>query len=152
MAKVPNIVSEIDPEDTPQAKAKAAARKAAKAAAIAETYVSAGKSRTKDVVTPPDSDQMEDLKLRELLQAVADAGDFKKPQAKPVIEATLVALGEALAAGRDLNLAGLGKVKVKRSKVANGRRVSELRIRQDITPGSKTKSATDRVAEGDEDS
>lgn len=151
MVRSPTFPSDIDPEDTPQARAKAAARKAAKAAAIAETYSQGARAAVAEVVASPDPKSGDDLKLRELVQAVAEAGDFKKPQTKAVIEATLNVLGEALAAGRDINLPGLGKAKVKRSKLANGRRVSELRLRQDLPSPSAHDPRTDRVAEDDEE-
>ena len=71
-----------------------------------------------------------DLKRQELIAQVVARSEVKKKFAKPVLEAALAVIGEALAEGRDLNLAPMGKVKINRTKqVANGR-VMVTRIRQ----------------------
>lgn len=135
--------------ETPQAKAKAAARKAAQAAAIAETYTAGGGITPAETVEAAPS-ELEELKMRELVQAAVEAADLKKPAAKAAIETALGVMGKALADGRDVNLPGLGKVKIKRSKVTNGRRVSELRLRQNIEVADSDDDGDERVAEDNE--
>lgn len=149
MANSPTSDTEAD-DDTPQAKAKAAARKAARAAAIAETYTAGGGITPADPVGDVSPRVVDDLKMRELVDAAVEAGDLKKPAAKAAIESALKVLGAALADGRDVNLPGLGKVKIKRSKVTNGRRVLELRLRQNADDHILKGPGTDGVAEDDE--
>ena len=162
MAKTPSDLAETD--DTPEAKAKAAARKAARAAAIAETYANAGDKagksasalkpeRVKPIAEPAPksapvlSTEPDALKLRDLLNDALEGRGLKRSEAKQAIEAALTVLGAALADGRPVNLPGLGKLTMKRSKVVKGRRVSELRLRQKLEePG-----ATERVADSDEE-
>jgi hypothetical protein len=56
------------------------------------------------------------LKLKDLIDSVAAATGGKKPDVKKVVEATLAALGEALAAGKALAVPPLGKVRVVKNK------------------------------------
>lgn len=56
------------------------------------------------------------LKLKELVDLVAVSTGSRKPEVKPVIEATLTALGEALATGRSLAVPPLGKLRVVKTK------------------------------------
>jgi hypothetical protein len=160
MAKKPTDMADAGAAETPEAKAKAAARKAARAAAIAEAYAGSGgkSSLAPERVTPiadpaPEnppvlSTEPDALKLRDLLNDALEGRDLKRSDAKQAIEAALTVLGAALADGRPVNLPGLGKLSMKRSKVVNGRRVSELRLRQKLAEPA----GTERVAADDEDS
>lgn len=56
------------------------------------------------------------LKLKELVDAVAAATGGKKPEVKPLVEATLAALGKALATGRAVAAPPLGKIRVVKTK------------------------------------
>ncbi|QOL83128.1 hypothetical protein F3W81_06900 [Pseudooceanicola spongiae] len=80
-----------------------------------------------DAATPSESPE---LNKKDLIAQVVQRSGVKKKFAKPVIEALLVVLGDAIAEGRELNLQPLGKVKVTNTKsVANGK-VMNTRIRQ----------------------
>ncbi len=70
------------------------------------------------------------LRKKELIERVVARSGIKKKDAKPVIEAMLAVLGEALASGEDLNLQPLGKVMVKRVKEHTNAKVMVTRIRQ----------------------
>lgn len=148
MAKTP-VTPTSDTSDTsdkssdspPESPSLTAARKAAQAAAIAEAYAapvpaspvppaSAGK-RAKAAEERGEA-KGEELKLKELIEAAVAARGLKKSDAKPAIEAAMEVLGAALAEGRDVNLPGLGKMKIKRSKTTEGRRVIEMRLRQNM--------------------
>ena len=79
-----------------------------------------------------------ELKKQELIALVVERSDVAKKHAKPVIEAMLAVLGEALAEGRELNLQPLGKVKHNRIKDTPRARVIVTKIRQPklgSTPG-----------------
>jgi len=71
-----------------------------------------------------------ELKKQELLQMVADRAELNKNKVKPVVEAMLEVLGEALAEGRELNLKPFGKVKINRQKDVGNARVTVAKIRQ----------------------
>ncbi|MGI3171535.1 HU family DNA-binding protein [Pseudooceanicola sp. C21-150M6] len=111
------------PEDTGgQAESKPKLQEAAIAAAPAV-------KPTLVTLSSPDP-QSEPLKNKELLDAAAERSGIKRGEAKPAIEAALAIIGESLAEGRDVDLPGLGKVKIKRVKTLSGRRIVELRLRQ----------------------
>lgn len=56
------------------------------------------------------------LKLKDLIDSVATATGGKKPDVKKTVEATLAALGEALATGKALSVPPLGKLRVVKNK------------------------------------
>ncbi|WP_170067245.1 HU family DNA-binding protein [Roseovarius confluentis] len=71
-----------------------------------------------------------ELKKQELFQLVAERADLNRNKVKPVVEAMLEVLGEALAEGRELNLKPFGKVKINRQKDVGNARVTVAKIRQ----------------------
>lgn len=72
------------------------------------------------------------MRKKELIDLVVERSGVKKKDAKPVVEATLAILGEALADTRELNLQPLGKVKVRREKLMPNGRVMVTKIRQSV--------------------
>ncbi len=70
------------------------------------------------------------LRKPELLEAVILRSGVRKREAKPVVEALLAVLGEAVAAGRDLNLEPFGKLRINRSQTGENGRVTVARLRQ----------------------
>jgi len=89
------------------------------------------------------------LKLRELVGRVVEATGGKKKGVKEIVEATLAQLGEALAKGEELNLPGVGKVKVARTVDRAGRSMMTLKMRSAGTP--KKKEPQEALAEAGED-
>lgn len=88
-----------------------------------------------------------EMKRQELIEAVMRRADLRKQAAKPVVEAVLEVLAEALAAGRALNLPPLGRVKLTKVKEAGGARILVARIRQAAAGAEKMeKSAKVAVA------
>ena len=62
-----------------------------------------------------------ELRKPALIDLVVAQSGIKKKDAKPVVEATLAVLGQALSEGKSLNLQPFGKLKITRSKdLANG--------------------------------
>lgn len=98
----------------------------------------------------PQSEALE-MKKQELIALVVDRSDVAKKHAKPVVEAMLEVLGEALAEGRELNLQPLGKVKQNRVKDTPGARVIVAKIRQQKPGGAPqdegAKNAKEAVAD-----
>lgn len=76
------------------------------------------------------------LRLRELIDRVAGTAGVKRKDAKPVIEATLKHLGDALGAGESLILQPLGRLRVNRTKVAASGDTLTVKLRRPA--GSKT--------------
>lgn len=56
------------------------------------------------------------VKLKDLVDSVSAATGGKKPEVKRAVEATLAALGEALATGKALTVPPLGKLRVVKNK------------------------------------
>ena len=86
-----------------------------------------------------------EMKKKELVDLVVERTGIKKKDAKPSVEAALAVLGEALAAGRELNLQPLGKVKINRSKDLGDAKVLICKIRQ--TGGKAENDPADPLAE-----
>ncbi|MGR3272296.1 HU family DNA-binding protein [Thalassococcus profundi] len=84
------------------------------------------------VVTQPEppSVALPEMKKKDLVDAVVARSGVKKRDAKPAVEAALAILGDALSEGRDLNLAPMGKVMVKKQKKISQGSVLTLRLRQ----------------------
>lgn len=110
--KSPDAPTATTPDTAAPAKAKAAKAKPVKAAKPALKVVE--KPAPKAAVTTPAAAEI--LKLKELIDRVAGTTGGKKPEVKAAVEATLLALGEALAAGRSLALPPLGKLRVAKNK------------------------------------
>jgi len=86
------------------------------------------------------------LKLRDLLDRVAERSGAKKKDSRAVIEATLAALGDALAAGEAINLPGLGRGRVNRQKDTVGGEVLIVKLKRPA-PGAKVKKLKGHVDE-----
>ncbi len=70
------------------------------------------------------------LRKPELIERVMALSGMKKRDVKPVVEATLAALGDALSNDETLNLQPLGKVMVNRRKLSDNGEVMFTRIRR----------------------
>lgn len=84
-----------------------------------------------------------EMKKQELVQKVVERSGIKKRDAKPVVEAMLSVLGDALAEGRELDLQPLGKVMLNRSNDKSNARIIFAKIRQSK---KHSESAKDTVA------
>ena len=74
-----------------------------------------------------------DMKKKELIDLVVERSDIKKKFAKPVVEAMLAVLGEAIAEGRELNLQPLGKLRIYRAEEKSNGRVIVCKIRLSLS-------------------
>ncbi len=81
------------------------------------------------------------LKKQELIEKVVRASGIKKKDAKPVVEAMLEVMGDALADGREFNLQPLGKLKLNRTKETEGARIIVAKIRQSKSARSNNDTA-----------
>lgn len=114
------------------------------ASAAATAPASAGD----DAAAKPSVEKSGALKLKDLVERVVSATGAKKKDARSVVEATLSQLGDALAKGEELNLPGLGKVRVARAADKDGRAMMTLKVRG-VAPGNK-KEKKEALAETEE--
>ncbi|MEL7014179.1 MAG: HU family DNA-binding protein [Pseudomonadota bacterium] len=124
------------PNAAPSAAPKAAPKTAAPKAVAAPNTPPV--SVVKDV---PSTAGKAELKKRELMDLVVERTDVKKKFAKPVIEAMIEVMGEALAEERPLNLQPMGRVLPQRVKDAGKHRVIITRIRQSKDRAGQTDAA-----------
>lgn len=71
-----------------------------------------------------------ELRKKELLDRVVERSGVKRKDAKPVVEAMLTVLGEAIGEGREVSLQPLGKIRVTRTKDLPNGKMMVTRIRQ----------------------
>lgn len=71
-----------------------------------------------------------ELRKKELFDLVCARSGMKKKDVKPVVEAMLAVLGDALAEQREMQLPPLGKLKVQRGKELSDGRALVLKLRQ----------------------
>ncbi len=89
------------------------------------------------------------VRLRDFIDAVSARAGARKAAAKPLIDATLQVLAEALDRGDALVLPPLGRVRVARSK--DGAKGAALTLKLKRSGPAKAKGATDApLAEADE--
>lgn len=119
-------------EDQPQTVSKATA---------ASSEIAAGNIIPIVVSEEGSPDAGPEMKKQELIDKVLNKGDIKKKYAKPVVEAVLEVLGEALAEGRELNLPPLGKIKINRVRDVANARIIVTKIRQSKSGGSSGSTA-----------
>ncbi|RYH02861.1 hypothetical protein EU805_09485 [Salipiger sp. IMCC34102] len=91
------------------------------------------------------------MKKKEFIDRVLARCGVKKRDAKPAIEATMAELADLLAAGGDLNLPPMGKLKsVKSRDLGNGAKVMTLKLRT-MKDGAGPDTGKTGVAEDGED-
>ncbi len=72
----------------------------------------------------------QELRKKELIDTVTERSGVKRREVKPVVEAMLAVLGQALADSREMNLQPLGKVKINRRKDLQSGTVLIAKVRQ----------------------
>ncbi len=88
------------------------------------------------------------MRKKELIDAVVERSGIKKKDAKPVVEAMLEVLGEALGDNRELNLLPMGKFKVVNEKDLGNGKMMRVKVRQ-VTPSDKPRVITADTDESD---
>lgn len=100
------------------------------------TAVDTSKTPKSAIVTPTVVETLtpvvvsNELRKKELLELVVERSGLKKKDVKPVVEAMLAVLGDALAEQREMDLQPLGKLNVQRGKDLSDGRVLVLKLRQ----------------------
>jgi DNA-binding protein HU-alpha len=101
---------------------------AAKAAAAATTPTPGVVAAAKPVIAAPM------MKKKDLMDRVVERSGMKKKDVKPAVEAALAVIGEALAAGEEMNIQPLGKIMVNREKDRPNGKVIICKVRQPKPP------------------
>ena len=99
---------------TPKDKTETKAARVARPKAKPEAEAAAKPALT--VVESASGSKPVAMKLKDLVEVGASATGGRKPEVKAAVEATLAALGEALASGNALAVPPLGKLRVVKSK------------------------------------
>jgi Bacterial DNA-binding protein len=117
-----------DPETKP-AKPKSVAKPVAKAKPAAKPAAAKPSKpalKVVEKVAPGAAATAGMMRLKDLVETVAAATGGKKPEVKKTVEATLAAIGTALAASQSLALPPLGKLRV--AKATGGALTLKLRL------------------------
>lgn len=132
------------PATPPKAPAKTGAKATAKPAArlavvktkaalpakrLAKSKPAAAPKSTAPAAALDAAPKADALRLKDLVAAVVDATDLKKPDAKRAVEATLASLAAALKRGHDLNLPPLGRARVAKTSEKDGTATLTLKLR-----------------------
>lgn len=72
------------------------------------------------------------MRKPDLISSVVARTGAKPRDVKPIVDAVLATLGEAIADGQELNLPPLGKLKLQRAKVTDKARITIAKLRQPI--------------------
>lgn len=140
------------PNDTP------AKRKTGRGAADGPGAEGKPRARAAKAATAEDAESAEGgsagaagaLRKKDLLDRVGAKSKVKKKDIKDVVEATLLVLGEALAAGEELNLPPLGKAKVNRQKGVAGGDMYIIKLRRSTGKTAGGDQATEALAEAED--
>merc|ERR1711916_371591 len=98
---------------------------------IASKATAAPPSPRVTVVTEVEPNVTEpEMKKVELVNLIVERTGMKKKDVKPVVEATLEVLGEAISNGQELNLQPFGRIKVNNTKDLANAQVHSVRICQ----------------------
>lgn len=94
------------------------------------TAASSAPAETSDIDAPRPVMAAAVVKKPELIDRVIARTGQKKKDVKPALEATLAAIGEALAEGEELNLPPLGKLSINREKDKPDAKIYVLKLRR----------------------
>ncbi|MEL7256288.1 MAG: HU family DNA-binding protein [Pseudomonadota bacterium] len=114
-------------------KAKATAKAAAAAPKTPPSIPPASKAPVVAASKPaaPDAARVAtEMKRKELVEEVSRRAELPKHKVKPVVEAMISVMGEAVTSGRTMNLQPLGRLVHKRRKEHPNATISIVRIRQ----------------------
>lgn len=143
------------PSDETPSGAIASVRNRVPAPAIRPSIVAVPPISVVPNAAEPAADAVNILKKPDLIDRVVERSGEKKRHVKPILEAALAVLGEALSKGEELNLQPLGRVKVNRHRVDDDAELLILKLRRNarslgLAEGGDDDTAVD-LPEDDED-
>ena len=136
-----------DDASTPNPSTVTLRPKAPRARVSTTAPVAATEAPTADVVRPTGASvEGETVKKKDFIDRVVSRSGGKRRDVKPAVEAALAELADLLAAGGELNLPPVGKLKVVKSRdLGEGAQMLTLKLRT-----QKAGAGKDGVAEGGE--
>lgn len=135
------MVEKVAKPATPKSGAKAAARKPVAKAAQAK----AASAKPAPAKPRPDHSPLTvTLKLKDLVEQVVESTSAKRNVVKPIVSATLAAIGQALSAGEALILPPLGRARVSRSKEGDKSSMLTVKLKRKSAAQEALAKATDR--------
>ena len=150
--------TKASPSNNTASKAKTSVSKTTKAKSTSKPKETAGNTTAKTPVSAPapaatvvDAPQPvilgPVLRKRELINLVVTRSGIKKKDAKPVVEAVLATLGEALADGRELILPPMGRMMIRKERMVANARIMTLKVRQSTgSPSAEEKEANSEAS------
>ncbi|WP_238705015.1 HU family DNA-binding protein [Parasedimentitalea marina] len=134
---------------TPKTPSRAGSTPGPKASPKVAKVVPTEAARVVDpVVSEPPVDAADlPMRKKELIDLVVERSGIKKKDAKPVVEAMLAVLGEAVGRGRELNMQPLGKLRINRSIERSNGRIVVCKLRQS-TATTENSTAADNTTVG----
>ncbi len=103
---------------------------------------------TTDAAEAASDDKTEtELKKPELIRRVVAASGMKKKDVKPVVEAMLKELGDALTNGEIMNLQPFGKLQINRQKDKDNGEVIIVKVRRNQQAVDETESLTEKKSD-----
>jgi DNA-binding protein HU-alpha len=118
------------PSDKAPSGAIASVRNRVPAPAIRPSIVAVPPISVVPNAAEPAADAVNILKKPDFIDRVVERSGEKKRHVKPILEAALAVLGEALSNGEELNLQPLGRVKVNRHRVDDDAELLILKLRR----------------------
>jgi len=131
--------------------AVASVRNCVPAPAIRPAIVSVPPISVVSAAPEPEADATNILKKPDFIDRVVERSGEKKRFVKPILEAALAVLGEALSKGEELNLQPLGRVKVNRHRVDEDAEMLILKLRRNARSLGAADQPNQDLAEEDED-
>ncbi|WP_291731970.1 HU family DNA-binding protein [Leisingera sp. F5] len=92
-----------------------------------------------------------ELNKKELVELAVERSGVKKKDAKPVVEAVLALLGQAVAEGRELNLKPFGKLRINRSQERSNGKVFVCKLRQPAVAKSEAAENSEEAGNSSND-
>ena len=140
------------------AKPKAGTAKSASAAEANASVKSIAKAAPKALPADQGADAVVEgakvvvsMRVKDLIERVSAAGEFKKKDVREIVEATLVELGKALEAGESLNLPPFGKMHIRNTRaIDNGVSAMTLKLRRSPAKAADAKAGKEALAEAPE--
>jgi len=134
------------PTKTPKTSTRKASSPGSKVAEAAQDVIVADAPEETDPAAEESSESAPQLRIKVLVDRVADSAGGNKKDVRKIVEATLTQLGQALNSGEMLNLPELGRIRVARKQGSGPGAMMTLKMRRGPSGGKKAAAAEDTLA------
>jgi len=147
--RVPGARKKVELPMAPEKTTKSKPRPAARKKVAADTGQAMGQATGQDAPVTL-TEKPAGFRLKDLIERVVAETGAKRNAVKPVVEATLKALGQAFDAGDHLTLPPLGRARVNRSKDTAGGAMLTIKLRRGGAGKGQADPADDPLAAAEE--